>query len=165
MCMYVYFLKGLEMIITFCGHSSYFKTEEDKKEILKSLKEISGDSDITFLLGGYGSFDSFARDCAYLYKTNHPNSKVVFVSPYLGKWLDERKDALKELYDEIVYPEIEAVPPKFAILKRNQWMVNQADYVIAYVNLHYGGAYQTLLYAHKHFKPYKNIYQGKYELY
>ena len=36
-------------------------------------------------------------------------------------------------------------------------MVKQADYVFAYVNTHYGGAYNALLYAAKHNKPYMNL--------
>ena len=83
----------------------------------------------------------------------------------MGKWLDERKDYLEKEYDEIVYPEIENTIPKFAISKRNEWMINQADYVFAYVQTHYVGAYKTLLYAHKHHKPYTNLYKGNYELY
>ena len=42
---------------------------------------------------------------------------------------------------------------------------NQVDYLFSYVKTHYGGAYKTLLYAHKHKKPYTNLYNGNYELY
>lgn len=44
-------------------------------------------------------------------------------------------------------------------------MIKQADYVFAYVNTHYGGAYNALLFAAKHNKPYMNLYSGDYELY
>ena len=37
--------------------------------------------------------------------------------------------------------------------------------VFAYVKTHYGGAYKTLLFAHKQKKPFINLYQGDYELY
>ena len=67
--------------------------------------------------------------------------------------------------DDILYPELEQTPLKFAISKRNEWMVKQADYVFAYVNTHYGGAYNALLYTAKHNKPYMNLYSGNYELY
>lgn len=153
------------MIITFCGHSSYSPKQEDEEEMLKLFENISKNEEITFLLGGYGGFDGFSRYCASKYKETHPNAKLVFVSPYLGKWLDERKETIKDRYDEIIYPELENVPPKFAITKRNEWMVNQADYIIAYVQTHYGGAYNSLLYAYKHKKPYTNLYKENYELY
>ena len=153
------------MIITFCGHSTYSPTREDEDWMLLLFEGVSRIQPITFYIGGYGNFDEFAKRCAQKYKATHPGTKVCFISPYLGKWLEDRKEYLQREYDEILYPEIENVPPKFAISKRNEWMVDQADYVIAYVKTHYGGAYNTLLYAHKHKKPYTNIYVGNYKLY
>ena len=43
-----------------------------------------------------------------------------------------------------VYPPIEKTPPRFAISKRNEWMMANADLIIAYVNHTYGGAYKSL---------------------
>ena len=153
------------MIIAFCGHSSYLEEIDDEKRLLCGLEQVIHGENVSFYLGGYGRFDDFARACARKYKEKHANAELVFITPYLGKWLDERKEIINSLYDRIVYPDLEHVPLKFAILKRNEWMVNQADYLFAYVRAHYGGAYKTLLYAHKHKKPYTNLYQGNYELY
>jgi len=164
--MNVYFHKGQKIvIITFCGHSNYTSSLEDEERLLILLENIACGNRVDFYLGGYGNFDAFALKCATKYKQSHKNVKLVFITPYLDKWLNERNDILKKYYDEIIYPEIEHVPQKFAIIKRNEWMVDQADYLFAYVATHYGGAYRTLLYAHKHKKPYVNLYQGKYELY
>ena len=153
------------MIITFFGHSSYRNEPDDESRLLALFEDVSNGEQIDFYLGGYGNFDAFAKNCAKKYKETHPDARVVFITPYLGKWLDERKEYLEKEYDEIVYPEIENAIPKFAISKRNEWMVNHADYVFAYVQTHYGGAYKSLLYAHKHQKPYTNLYKGNYELY
>ena len=79
--------------------------------------------------------------------------------------MQKRKNDILNVYDSIIYPPLENVPYKFAISKRNQWMVQQSDFIIAYVSTHFGGAYKTLLYAHKQNKPYVNLYAGKYELY
>ena len=153
------------MIIAFCGHSSYNCDLADEKRLMDSIENVVKGAQVSFYLGGYGGFDGFARRCAKKYQEKHSNAELVFVTPYLGKWLEERKEILTKQYDRIFYPDIEHVPPKFAILKRNEWMINQADYVFAYVRTHYGGAYKALLYAHKHKKPYLNLYQGDYELY
>lgn len=153
------------MIITFCGHSNYSSSLEDEERLLNLLEKVICGNQVDFYLGGYGNFDSFALKCATRYKQSHQNAKLVFITPYLDKWLSEREEVIKKNYDEIVYPEIERVPKKFAIVKRNEWMVSQADYIFAYVSTHCGGAYKTLLYAHKHKKPYTNLYQGDYELY
>ena len=153
------------MIITFCGHSSYISDLDDEKRLLGLFEQVIHGEKVSFYLGGYGRFDGFARRCAQEYKEKYCNAELVFVSPYFGEWLNERKEILNKEYDRIVYPNLECVPKKFAILKRNEWMVKQADYVFAYVRTHYGGAYKALLYAYKHKKPYINLYQGNYELY
>lgn len=153
------------MIITFCGHSSYSRSLEEEERLITLLKTVACGQQVDFYLGGYGGFDSFALTCARKYKEYHENAKLVFITPYLDKWLNERKDILEKYYDEILYPEIEHVPKKFAIIKRNEWMVDKADYIFGYVRTHYGGAYRMLLYAHKHRKPYINLYRGDYEIY
>ena len=153
------------MIITLCGHSNDLSSLEDEEQLLNLLETVACGNQVDFYIGGYGSFDSFALKCARRYKEYHEKAKLVFITPYLGKWLNERSDIFQKYYDEIVYPEIEHVPPKFAIIKRNEWMVDQADYIIGYVRTHCGGAYRMLLYAHKHKKPYINLYQGDYEFY
>ena len=153
------------MIITFCGHSNFLGSLEEEKRVLKLLEEVARGHQVDFYLGGYGGFDNFALQCATSYKQSHKNTKIIFITPYLDKWLNERKEIFEKYYDEIVYPEMECVPQRLAIIKRNEWMIDQADYLFAYVNKHYGGAYKTLLYAHNRKKPYKNLYQGDYELY
>lgn len=156
--MYTFIKRRKRMIITFCGHSNFRVERDCETRMITLLEEISKGRQIDFYLGGYGNFDSFAKECAKKFKKKHPDSRVVFITPYLNKWLDDRRSYLEKEYDEIIYPELEGVPMKFAISKRNEWMVNQADYVIAYVCTHRGGAYKTLLYAHKHNKPYTNMY-------
>lgn len=54
----------------------------------------------------------------------------------------------KEMFDKIIYPEIENVPKRFAILKRNEYMVNESNFLIAYVR-YPGGALKILEYAEK----------------
>ena len=153
------------MIISFCGHSNYSSTQTDEIDTIKLLEEIIQGNQVDFYLGGYGNFDNFALVCAKKYKEKHSNAQIIFVTPYLGDWLDRRRDDLKKVYDDIIYPELEHVPKKFAISKRNEWIINQSDFIISYVKTHYGGAYKSLLYAHKRKKLYVNLYKGEYELY
>jgi len=61
------------------------------------------------------------------------------------------------LCDTSIYPHIENVPPKFAISKRNEWMMISADLIIAYVNRSYGGAYKSLQVAKRRKKKIINI--------
>ena len=152
------------MIITFCGHSNYIKNCKDEEILLNLLEKTIQGKQVDFYLGGYGNFDAFALECAKKYKQRHLNANLIFVTPYINNWLEERKDILQKSYDMVIYPELENVPLKFAIIKRNEWMVSKADYVFAYVNISFGGAYNTLLYAHNHNKPYTNLYKGNLKL-
>ena len=153
------FVRVRKMVITFCGHSNFSSNFGDEERLLNLIEAVAQNMQVDFYLGGYGAFDAFALKCSKKYKELHPNAKLIFVTPYLDNWLNHRKDVLEKTYDMILFPEIEHVPKKFAILKRNEWMVNQADYVFSYVKNHFGGAYRTLLYAHKHKKAYTNLYQ------
>ena len=147
-----------KMIITFCGHSNFMYNIKDEESLLALFEKIIKNNQVDFYLGGYGNFDSFALKCAQKYKDKHNNAKIFFITPYLNTRLNERKDILLKTYDMILYPELESVPKKFVILKRNEWMIKQADYVFAYVKTHYGGAYKSLLYAHKHKITLKKCY-------
>ncbi|MBE6548124.1 MAG: hypothetical protein E7667_04520 [Ruminococcaceae bacterium] len=146
------------MIITFCGHSQYTETIEDEQKIISFLKELVGDQHAELYLGGYGSFDAFARKCGRKYQETHPNTKLIFITPYITvEYQKNYLDYNKDLYDEILYPNLEDKPLKFAISYRNKWMVEQADYVIAYITRDYGGAYQTYKYAKKKKKYILNL--------
>ena len=84
-------------------------------------------------------------------KEERPNSEVAFVTPYIKKLVKSN------LYDTIIYPTLENVLPKYAINKRNEWMVDRADLIIAYVKHTYGGAYKSFLYAMRRKKHIINL--------
>ena len=146
------------MIVTFCGHSQYVATSKDEQKMLYLLETVVGDRVAELFLGGYGSFDSFARKCGRKFQQTHPNVRLIFVSPYMT--LDYQKNHLenqKRLYDEVLYAELESVPPKFAISHRNKWMVERANCVIAYIVHAWGGAYQSYCHAKRKNKLVFNI--------
>ena len=146
------------MTIIFCGHSSFITTAEIEEEMMKTLEEKVGNEPAEFLLGGYGDFDSFAYTCCKEYQKTHPQTKLILVTPYITEsYQRNHLEYKKDFYDEIIYPEIEKAPPKFAITYRNKWMVEQADLVIAFVQNTYGGAYQTYRHAQKKEKEIINL--------
>ena len=129
------------MIITFCGHSDFKETEEYKQKVLDFFERNIGNSSADIYLGEHGNFDNFAYTCCKTYKSTHSNISLIFVSPYLDI-KPQRTD-----YDALIYPEIENKPLKFAITYRNKYMVEKADFVIAFVYRPFGGAYKTYKYA------------------
>ena len=60
-------------------------------------------------------------------------------------------------YDSSIYPPLEGVPYKLAIIKRNEWMIDKADLIVAYVNTEYGGARRALTYARRRNKSIINL--------
>ncbi len=57
---------------------------------------------------------------------------------------------MKKYYDHILIPEgVYGAHHKAAITKKNRWMVEQSDLVIAYIERALGGAYTAMKYAEK----------------
>ena len=146
------------MIVTFCGHANFQRTKEFEQKILDFLEAVVGEAPAEMYLGGYGAFDEFAYECCKKYKLTHPHVSLVFVTPYLTiEYQRNHLEHQKTRYDSIVYPEIEDKPPRFAIVYRNQFMIEKADFVIAYVEHKWGGAYKTYKYAQKLKKDIYNL--------
>lgn len=95
----------------------------------------------TFYLGGYGDFDRLAAAAVRRQKAVYPSIESVLVLPYLDKKFDAAA------YDSTTYPPLENVPPRYAIVKRNQWMVSESDVVISGMTHSWGGAAKTLGFA------------------
>ena len=145
------------MVITFCGHSNCLFCDEEKGKLKQLLiKEITKNPTCKFYLGGYGDFDGLCLRTLRELKTYFPNIELLFITPYLDKNYSKLELA-KYYYDDIIFPPIENVPRKFAILKRNEWMVDSADLVIAYVKYSWGGAAKTLEYAKRKKVPIVNV--------
>ena len=145
------------MIITFCGHSNcLFK--DDIKEQLKNIlvSKIIKNPTCKFYLGGYGDFDSLCLRTLRELKKEFQDIELIFITPYIDKNYSKLEFS-KYHYDDVIFPPLESVPRKFAILKRNEWMVDEADLVIAYVMYSWGGAAKTLEYANRKKKQIINL--------
>jgi hypothetical protein len=130
--------------VTFCGHSKLYNQSSEFSKwldlILPSL--IEGGAD-TFYLGGYGDFDSLAAAAVRRQKATYPHIEAVLVLAYLNREVDATR------YDNTTYPPLENVPPRYAIVRRNEWMVRESSVVISGVTHEWGGAAKTLDYARR----------------
>ena len=145
------------MIITFFGHSNCLFNDDIKKQLKNILlDEINKNPTCKFYLGGYGDFDGLCLRTLRELKNDFPTIEILFITPYLDKNYSKLELA-KYYYDDVIFPPIESVPRKFAILKRNEWMVEEADLVIAYVKYSWGGAAKALEYAKRKKKRIINI--------
>lgn len=149
------------MVVVFAGHS-FIPSKERIKELVKEQLKINIPNDrvVTCYFGGYGDFDYICACASKELKQDNLKIEIVYVAPYFT--LSEQAK-IKELHkcglcDASIYPSIEGVPPRAAILKRNEWMISNADLVISYVNCNYGGAYKSLQIAKRRQKKIINIW-------
>ena len=148
------------MIVSFAGHSRVGERDKVKGAVKEVLKAVLAENEaVTCYLGGYGDFDALCAAACRELKQEFSGMEVVYVTPYMT--LSEQTK-MKELlsfglYDAFVYPPIENTPLKFAISKRNEWMMTNADLVIVYVNRTYGGAYRSLKVAQSRKKRIVNV--------
>ena len=126
------------MIVTFCGHREVHEPEKVKGWLEEVVDRLIHDGADTFYLGGYGQFDALAAAVVHEKKERYPQIRSMLVLPYLGREYDA------SAYDETLYPPLENVPRRYAISKRNEYMVDHADIVVAFVIYSFGGAYKTL---------------------
>lgn len=148
------------MIISFAGHSVIYAKGRVKELVKEQIrKNFMDDKHIVCYLGGYGDFDEICACACRELKREYAGIELVYVTAYIG--LSEQAK-IKEmqnrgLYDTSIYPPIEKAPLKFAITRRNEWMMANADLIIAYVDHSYGGAYQSLQVAKRRKKKIINI--------
>lgn len=129
------------MIVTFCGHKNVSDSTVVGKKLRVVIEELISRGATEFYLGGYGGFDSLAASTVRSLKASHPNIRLILVIPYLNREYDSKA------YDELLYPPLENVLPRYAISKRNEWMVEEAQIVVSYVTHDWGGASKTLAFA------------------
>ena len=134
------------MRICFFGHAECNISTELNQRLNLLLQEYVKTEACEFLFGSYGRFDDAAFICVKNL-TSAYNIVKSFVTPYITESYQVRLEYARHIYDQIIYPEIEKVPYKFAITARNKWMVEQCDLIICYINHSFGGAYNAVSYA------------------
>lgn len=101
--------------------------------------------------GGYGDFDFCAEKASMEIKKAFPDREIkrFYITPYIDDSHRERLNDMEKRFDGTIYPPLETVPLKYAISKRNEWMIDQADMVVSGVTHDWGGAAKTLKYAER----------------
>lgn len=134
------------MTITFCGHGNIYYDNQIKEALYKETEKLIAARAKRFLLGGYGNFDILAAETVKQLKQKYGYIESILVIPYLNR------NYSVDLYDYTLYPPIENTPMRFAISKRNEWMVKNSDVLIAYIENSFGGAVKMLNIAKKNNK-------------
>lgn len=137
---------------TFAGHREVYDAgiAERASEAIETM--LFADADFYFYTGGMGEFDRLCAAAVRRMQRAYPhrNIKLALVLPYMLQSLNDNREYYETEFDDILVPiELMGVHYKGAIQKRNRWMVDHSDYLLAYVRRDFGGAYQTLRYARR----------------
>lgn len=111
---------------TFFGHSDCPDLRAELKYAVMQLVEVGVD---TFYVGNQGRFDAQVRRVL-----SKLGVRYAVVLAYLPK------AANGELGDTMFPEGMELVHPRFAIDRRNRWMLERSEYVVTYVRHSWGGA-------------------------
>ena len=138
---------------TFFGH------RDTPNEIAPALKEyltymIENKKVDLFYVGNQGHFDQMVRRILKELKVEYPHIRYAVVLAYIPQTPTDSED-----FSDTVYPEgLENVPRKHAIYSRNLWLINNSEYVIAYVRHNFGGAAKFTELAKKKGKTVYNLF-------
>ena len=114
------------MIATFIGHS---KCQVPYDTVKKEVEKLINGGVVQFLNGGMGQFDFMCAKSVFELKLMYPEIKSLLVIPYLSF-----KCSFANLFDGSIYPEgFERYHYKAAIIKRNEYLVDNSDIALCYV--------------------------------
>ena len=122
-------------ICTFFGHRDCPETV--KGDLHRAIEDLIAQGVDTFYVGNQGQFDTYARSILRQLQDKYPIHYTVVLSH-----LPTEKGDYEDTSDTMFPEELENVHPKFAIDRRNKWLVDRADHVICYVRYSWGGAYK-----------------------
>ena len=121
--------------------------------LVNVIERLVVSEDVTcFYVGGYGGFD---RITATAVKQRYPEITLMLVLPYHPA---ERPVEAPHGFDGTYYPEgMETVPRRFAIVQANKHMVENVDWLIAYVRHGASNSQKIIEYAKTKSVPYINL--------
>lgn len=142
--------------VSFIGHREVddFRFVEDQLErIVRDL--IQTKEYVEFYVGRNGEFDIMVASVIKRAKRDYgdANSSMILILPYPIADMDMMED----FYDEIWLPLGSDVHFKSAITKRNEWLIENSDMLVAYVIRDTGGAATCLQFAEKSGIPIERI--------
>ena len=123
------------MTVTFFGHRN--SPESIKKTLENTLLHLIENQNATiFLVGNHGNFDNMSNSLLLKLKEKYPHIKHYTILAYMPTVNNSNS-----CYENTILPEEIAIShPKFAIDKRNEWMIKNSDIVVCYIKHTHGGA-------------------------
>ena len=122
-------------VCTFFGHSECYSL--DAGVLQREIEALIGQGVTYFLVGNHGQFDRMVFSCLHRLSKTHPEISYAVALAYLPT-------QEQDLYEgHSFYPEgQETGPARFAIERRNRYLINSADICLCYISHTFGGAYK-----------------------
>lgn len=139
------------MKASFCGYNNALFTlrlEERMREVIEGCILIGIDE---FLFGNCGRFDYWALGLVNRLKDRYAHIKSIFVTPYNVKYYN------RDAYDDLVCLEFKNMQKNVAVIKTNEWIIDESCIIIACVKNNYENTSETLNYAIKKGKLILNL--------
>ena len=119
----------------FFGHREVTHNIRDK--LTAVIEKLITEENVTeFYVGNQGQFDSMVYSVLKEIKEKYPHIRYTVVLAYMPD------EYIKDVYgNDTLFPDgLENTPKKFAISKRNDWMIQQSGFAVCYVHKITGGA-------------------------
>ena len=126
------------MTVTFFGHRNIF---QNIKPILeKTIRNlIENEKADLFYVGSNGDFDEYVASTLETVKSEYPHIRCYIVLAYMPSKQNSLYGEKMKL--DTIFPEDVAISiPRFAISKRNDWMLRKSDIVVTYISHPFGCA-------------------------
>ena len=144
------------------GHRDFNGHRQLEERLIPLLRDlIRKKKFIEIYMGRDGEFDTYAATLVKRVQKDYDDYHAIefnLVLPYPKKDMEY----FEKYYDRVDIPI--STHPKLAITKRNEWMVEQADLVICYIERESGGAHKAVQYAKELEKEVINLakYNGEF---
>ena len=126
------------MICAFFGHREV--TDDVKRAVERKILDfIQNYNDIEFYVGNSGAFDRITQGVMFDIKKQGIRINFSVVLAYANETPAFGFDT------ETIFPwELDNVLPRFAMSKRNDWILNRVDFVIVYVTKKFSNSYKIM---------------------
>ena len=127
----------MNKVCAFLGNATIWNTREVMEKIkLTAIDLIKNKGVDTFLVGTKGNFETLSHKMMEQIQCDYPDIKIMLVIAYA-----QDLERCPYNFDDIYYPtKAELANKRWSISRRNEWIIEQTDYIIA-CNQYQGRAY------------------------
>ena len=123
-------------VCTFFGHSECYGL--DAAALRSTIEDLIQQGVTEFVIGSHGQFDGMVFSCLQNLSKDYEISYSVALA-----YLPTHKEDYDIYHGHSFYPEGQEIgPAKFAIERRNRYLIDSADICLCYIDHTFGGAYK-----------------------